>query len=124
MLNFHVSGLWLNTRPSLWKIWKDQIENKVTKVNVQKLLDHVELIFWLCYISSLLELLHMQIKYAQGIYYFVEVIRCANMNCMSSTTLLNASLGMKLLMHSMTSWLENMMGCLWFSLNPPTIDDD
>jgi len=35
----------------------------------------VELIFGLCYILSLLELLHMLIKYAQGIYDFVEAIR-------------------------------------------------
>ncbi len=42
---------------------------------MQKLLDHVELIFGLCYILSLLELLHMLIKYAQGIYDFVEAIR-------------------------------------------------
>jgi len=75
MLKFHVSGLWLNTRPLLLKIWKDQIENEVTKFNVQKLLDHVELIFGFCYILSVLELLHMLIKYAQGIYDFVEVIR-------------------------------------------------
>ncbi len=42
---------------------------------MQKLLDHVELIFGLCYILSLLELLHMLIKYTQGIYDFVEAIK-------------------------------------------------
>jgi hypothetical protein len=41
---------------------------------------------------------------------------------MNFTLILNARLRMRFLMHSIAPWLENMMGCLWFSLNfPPLI---
>jgi hypothetical protein len=86
----------------------------------------VELILNLHYILSLLEFVHTLIKYAQGrdvyIFDFVEAIKDMQyLNYMNSTLILNACSKMKFLMHSIALSLENMIGCLWFSLNFPPL---
>jgi len=83
---------------------------------------NVELIINLHCILPLLKLVHTLIKYAQGgdlyIFNFVEAIKDVQyLNYMNFTLILDARSRMRVLMHSIAPWLENMMGCLWFSVN-------
>jgi hypothetical protein len=64
------------------KMWKDQIDNEVVISNVQKLLDVRLIILGLHCILSLLELVHILIKYAHLkemciIVNFLKLSRCA-----------------------------------------------
>jgi hypothetical protein len=65
------------------------------------------------------------IKYAQGrdVYTcdFVEEIMMCGTKLFELYIDPKCNSKMKLLMHSIASWLENMMGCLCFSLNSPPL---
>lgn len=112
----HVSGLWLNTLPSLWNVGRSFWKWNFARSNVQKLLD-VKLIFGHC-ILPFLELVHMLFKYAKGlrdvyIYDFVEAIKMFmfkfyevynDHECKFRDQNFNA--------FHISFWLENMIGCL------------
>jgi hypothetical protein len=94
---------------------------KLQKSNLQKLLD-LELMIGLHYLLLFLELVHTLIKYAKGRDCdFVEEIRMCRTKLYELYIDPKCNSKMKLLMHSITSWLENMMGCLRFSLSPPPL---
>jgi len=97
------------------------IENEAIRSNLQKLLD-LELIFGLHYILLFIELVHTLIKYAQGrgVYTcdFVEEVKMCRTKLYEFYIDPKCNSKMKLLLHSIAFWLENMMGCLCFSLSP------
>ncbi len=102
----------------------NHIENEVARSSLQKLLD-LELILGLHYILLFFELVHTLIKYAQGrdVYTcdFVEEIRMCRTKLYELDIDPKCNLKMKFLIHSIASWLENMMDCFYFSLNPPPL---
>jgi hypothetical protein len=105
------------------KMSKD-IENEAIISNLQKLLD-LELILGLHYILLFLELVHTLIKYAQGrdVYTcdFVEEVKMWRTKLYELYIDPKCNSKMKLLMHSIVFWLENVMGCLCFSLSHPPL---
>jgi hypothetical protein len=94
----------------------DQVENEIARSNLENIVGCGTKFLSPLHVTIFLIGSCTLIKYAQGmdvyIYDFIEMIKMYRSKLYELYVDLKSSSSMRFLLHSIASWLENMMGCL------------